>query len=183
MRVFVAVAIDELIKDELARTIERLRRSGADVNWVVRENLHLTIKFLGWVEDEPLGRLRDTLRLEAARFSPMELEFHGLGRFPPRGTPRVVWAGCRGDLAGLAGAIDRAAASIGVPAETRSFAAHLTLGRVKSAGGARDLTNQIAACAGTVFGKQTVRGVALVKSTLTANGPIYDVVETFSLAP
>jgi 2'-5' RNA ligase len=185
MRAFVALPTDEPIRDALSRMIERLRRVDADVRWVDPQSLHVTLKFLGWIEDDQLAKIRELLRTDAARFTPLQIEFHGLGQFPPRGIPRVVWAGCRGDvekLAGLAGAVERAAVAIGVEPDTRlPFSPHLTIGRVKSSRGARALAEQIAAKADEPFGRQTVASIILFKSTLTPKGPIYETIESFPL--
>lgn len=184
MRSFVAVEVDSSVKDALLRIIDRLRRVPADVRWVARENMHLTLKFLGEIDEAQAARLRELLRVETSRFAPLELEFVGLGRFPPQGAPRVVWAGCRGDvdkLKGLAAAVERTAKETGVPPEERPFSAHLTIGRVKSPRSGRALADAIAGFADDPFGKQTVRSFTLYKSTLTPDGPIYEAVERFEL--
>lgn len=179
MRAFVAIPIDEPVRDELVRAVDPLKRAGADVRWVSRENLHVSLKFLGDLDDAQADRLRNLLRAERAATRPLEVR--GLGRFPPRGAPRVVWAGCRGDLAPLARAVERAAEAVGVPPEDRDFTAHVTLGRVKSATNARALSDRIAAAADQPFGSQTLRALVLYKSTLTPDGPVYEELETFAL--
>src|ERR1043166_7801774 len=131
MRCFIGIALPDPVRGLLVRVQEALRRADADVKWVEEENLHLSMKFLGNVTDEQVARLTELLTIEAARWPAMKLTYAGVGTFPDRGDPRVVWAGATGDLeklAGLAAAVERAAEQVGVPREGRPFVAHLTLG-------------------------------------------------------
>ncbi len=184
MRCFVAVKAGEAVRRKLAEVQAALRRADADVRWVDEENLHLTLKFLGEIEEEEAGRLAGLLKEESARWPRMELEYAGVGNFPEHGAPRIVWAGCTGDvarLAGLAGAVERAAEKIGVPREGRPFVAHLTLGRVKSARNAKRLLAAIEAQRRVPVGKDAVAEFVLFRSTLTPEGPVYEPVEAFPL--
>src|SRR5437667_11373232 len=115
MRCFVAVKVGEAVRDLLGRVQEALRRADGHVKWVERDNLHLTLKFLGDLDEDRVGTLRKLLGAEAARWRRMSLEYAGIGTFPERGAPRVVWAGATGDvdrLAGLAAAVERHAEAV-----------------------------------------------------------------------
>jgi len=172
VRAFVAIDIDEPIRDALVRTTGRLPAAG--VRWV--RDHHVTLKFLGEVSDEQASRLRDLLR--AHRQAPMEIEIRGLGHFDRR----VIWAGCRGDLAALsrlAGAVDKAAAAVQVEPERFPYSPHITIGRAKSPKGARELCARLPP--DEPFGSLSVRSFVLYKSTLTPKGPIYEGVERFAL--
>ncbi|HEX7901462.1 MAG TPA: RNA 2',3'-cyclic phosphodiesterase [Planctomycetota bacterium] len=184
MRCFVAVEVPEEVRGLLVRVQEALRRADADVKWVERENLHLTLKFLGDLGEEAAGRLGGTLAAEAARWPRLRLSFGGIGVFPERGAPRVVWAGCAGDverLAGLAGAVERAAEAEGVERERHPFVAHLTIGRVKSARNEKRLRAAIENQRVVPLGTSEVAELALIQSTLTSAGPVYERVATFRL--
>jgi len=185
MRCFVAVTVADPVRDLIVRVQDALRRSDAHVTWVRREALHLTLKFLGDLGDGQVGSLRTLLREEAARWRPMVLQYAGIGRFPERGAPRIVWAGAVGDLerlAGLAAAVERHAAEVGVPAERHPFVAHLTIGRVKSDSNLQGLQKAIEDQRLVPLGKDEIRSIELIQSTLTPQGPIYEAVETYSLA-
>jgi 2'-5' RNA ligase len=185
VRAFVAIPIDEPVKDALVRAIDPLKRAGADVRWVSRETMHITLWFLGEIDSAQEDRFRNLARAEAAKSPALSIDLCGLGQFPPRGAPRVVWAGCRGPdvakLEALAGVIGNAAKTIGVPPDPHPWNAHVTIGRVKSPKNARTLSDRIAAAADQPFGSQTVRAFVLYKSTLTPDGPIYEELETFAL--
>ncbi|MBV8881904.1 MAG: RNA 2',3'-cyclic phosphodiesterase, partial [Planctomycetaceae bacterium] len=130
MRCFVAVPVAEPVRDLLVRVQDELRRADAQIKWVERNNLHLTLKFLGDVDDRQVAALKELLSAEAARWKPLHLQYGGIGTFPERGVPRVVWAGALGEvdrLAELASAVERQAESVGVPRDRHPFVAHLTI--------------------------------------------------------
>ena len=113
---------------------------------MTRESLHLTLAFLGEVDEEQAERYKALMESEAARWPALDLEYSGTGMFPPHGLPRVVWIGCRGDvakLADLAGACRRAAEQVGVPPDRHPFVAHVTIGRVKSGRNAKRLVSAV----------------------------------------
>src|SRR4051794_13752260 len=103
MRCFVAVKVPESVRELIVRVQEALRRADAHVKWVERENLHLTLKFLGDLDEDRVDSLRALFAEEATRWRPMALEYRGIGTFPERGAPRVVWAGAIGEIDRLAG--------------------------------------------------------------------------------
>jgi 2'-5' RNA ligase len=185
MRAFVAVKVADAVRGRLAEVREELRRADADVKWVDEASLHLTLKFLGWVEDEAVAKLTDLLAAEAPRWPALRLDYAGVGAFPERGAPRVVWAGCSGDvetLGALAAAVERAAEAVGVPREGRPFKPHLTIGRVKSPRNVKRLQAALPKFRDTPFGSDTVTEVVLFESTLRPQGPIYTPRAVFPLA-
>lgn len=134
MRCFVAIRFPDEINRELARHVQYLAGTDAAVRWVKQENLHVTLKFLGEVQDDEVQDVHQALSKVSC--PPLSLSFQGLGCFPPpgRGRTRVVWAGLEGDvdtLANLAKDIEEQVAPLGYPPEQRAFRAHLTIGRVK----------------------------------------------------
>jgi RNA 2',3'-cyclic 3'-phosphodiesterase len=185
MRCFVAIALPPPVRALLVRVQEALRRADADVKWVEEENLHLSLKFLWDLEDDALSRLKGILSVEALRWPALSLSYAGVGTFPERGEPRVVWAGCGGDverLAALAGAVERAAEQVGVPRERKPFVAHLTIGRVKSGRNVKRLQSAIASQCEVPLGREDVKEFVLYQSTLTNKGPIYESISAFPLA-
>lgn len=132
MRLFVAVEIPETIRTRLSL----LQGGVPGARWIRPENLHLTLRFIGEVD----GRLAGDIDLALAQIParPFEIELSGTGVFSPR-QPRVLWAGvARSEpLVALATKIEIALQRIGVPAETRKFAPHVTLGKLKTPDPAR----------------------------------------------
>lgn len=184
MRCFAALALPPSVRSLLVRVQEALRRADADVNWVREENLHLSLKFLGELEEEAVATLMGMLSLEALRWPKLNLTFGGVGTFPDHGSPRVVWAGCGGDLkalAALAGAIERSAEQVGVPREHRPFVAHLTIGRVRSNRNLKRLQSAILDQRQVPLGEGRAEEFVLYRSTLASGGPIYEPRATFPL--
>ena len=184
MRCFVAIALPAEVRKHLVRVQGLLRRGDPDVKWVEEENLHLSLKFLGDVDDEPLSTLKGLLSVEALRWPRLKLTYAGIGTFPEHGAPRVIWAGCSGDLerlAGLAGAVERAAETVGVPREHRPFVAHLTIGRVRSGRNVKHLKAALENQREVPLGSDEVGAFVLYKSTVTNKGPIYEELASFPL--
>ena len=138
LRLFVACELPDDVRDALGRLQAGLRRGDrAGLRWVRPEGIHITLKFLGGVEEGRVGEITPAL---ASAIEPFELRVRpaSLGGFPSLvagggARLRVVWVGLEGDvegLAALAGRVDAALESIGFPSERRPFAAHLTLARV-----------------------------------------------------
>ncbi len=178
-RLFVGIRLDPEIRTSLARAQDRLRRAGARVSWVRPENLHLTLAFLGDTYAERLSDLAAALDGAAAAIAPFTLDVGGLGSFGRPRSPRVVWAGIAGPPPALTTLHPRIAAALracGVPLEARPFAAHVTLGRVRSARGAEALTSALGSPMNPPpGGRLAVDRADLMRSKLGPQGPIYTV--------
>jgi RNA 2',3'-cyclic 3'-phosphodiesterase len=185
VRAFIAIDLPEPLRAALARAQHALARTGAAVRWVRPEQLHVTLKFLGEIPAPAVDALRGALREAVAGHAAFDLEVTGLGAFPVR-RPKAVWAGCCGALdrlAALQRAIDRAAQAAGVPVDAREFRPHITLGRVKTPAGVRELSAAVAACADAAFGRLPVHAVVLYRSELLPDGPRYEAIEVFACGP
>lgn len=181
VRAFIAIELPEDLKGVLAATQQELGLLGARVRWGSRETLHLTLKFLGDVERVQLVEVARAVEEVAAGWSPWEAELVGLGWFPPRAKPRVIWAGVGvgGQLViELAEAVERALEPLGFSGERRRFHPHVTLGRVRSAGDVSALTAALQAGADRRFGAFEVDGVITFESELRPEGPVHTVVAT-----
>lgn len=103
------------------------------VRWVLPDQLHLTVRFLS--ERQPAEVARWVAQLPRLRWDPMALELFGTGHFPPRGAPRVLWAGVRdpAPLLRLRQELDRWLVALGVSASRERYRPHLTVGRIAGA--------------------------------------------------
>lgn len=137
MRLFVAVDLPATVKDELGRVIERARPSMPDAKWVPRDNLHLTLSFLGEVAEERVDGIVEALRGAAGSLRPFTASLAGSGAFPTKRRARVLWIGLESDqdqLPALANAVAGALEPLGFPREARAWTAHLTLARLRTPG-------------------------------------------------
>ena len=172
MRTFIAVELPETVKSAIGNYIDSLCGLIDNVKWVAPANLHLTIKFLGEVKESDIKGISDCVSKTASESSPFVMGLSHIGFFPSRRNPRVIWLGADGGeecLIDLFHDLENHLDELGFDRESRTFSPHLTIGRVKRHERTTvpdDLPE---------FGPVTfdVDSVALIKSTLTPQGPIY----------
>ncbi|MEM0294788.1 MAG: RNA 2',3'-cyclic phosphodiesterase [Candidatus Korarchaeum sp.] len=179
------IAIDVRDPDVIAKILniqEELISSNAKLKPVERENLHLTLKFLGNVEENRLDIIKKIMDDVLRGFQPFEMELISVGAFPTVSRPNVVWIGAgegRDSFIRIAAELDRALSRLGFPREKREVEPHLTIARVKGSIG--NLPEVIRRLSDARVGYITVEEVKLKKSTLTPEGPIYGDLHTVSL--
>jgi 2'-5' RNA ligase len=173
VRAFVAILLTEQIRERLAAEAERLQPLARDIAWVARDNLHLTLKFLGGVEAGRLDRVAIVLAEAAAGLAAFDLEVRDLGAFPSATRPRVLWAGIGAgatQAAALAVRLDTALGPLGFASESRPFSAHVTLARVRVP---RPNPPLAAALHGGMLGRQHVDHASFMRSELWPGGARY----------
>src|SRR4029077_10563798 len=135
MRLFIALDIDDPIRERIARFVDEIRNLSPDARWVKLESLHVTLKFIGEQRDEHGEKVKQALKGVSAATT--EIKFHGYGFFPTPKSARVFWIGMESgpQLAQLAAAIDERMANLGIKKEDRAFSPHLTLARAPGGSG------------------------------------------------
>lgn len=185
MRLFIAVWVNEEIREAVLDLLGRLSLQAEGVKWTPREQLHFTLKFLGEQRPELVKGLLPVLE-EAGRQEPVfSLSLGRGGVFPTWQDPRVLWLGPeqgKRELCSLTQKISREITDHRLlpderGKENRSFSPHLTIGRVKSPAPVFDRALLTAG----IQGRMTVDGFSLVESILTPKGPVYQEVQRFSL--
>jgi 2'-5' RNA ligase len=155
------------------------------VSWVGTDNLHVTLKFLGDVEDQRTEEIGASLSAAVADIDAFDIALRGLGAFPTPVRPRVIWAGVgagEGSLAAIANAVERRLAPLGFPADARGFSAHVTLGRVREPRRDPALTEALARAASLDLGASRVDRVVLMRSQLSRGGARYSELAVASLS-
>ncbi len=182
MRLFLALMLPDDLRETLGVLVRTLSKADAQVKWVTWQNIHLTLKFLGEVEEERLHQVHEVSRLAAKGVRPFQLKAEGVGAFPGVRRPKVIWVGLTPSsrLTVLYGRIEDGFRSIGFPAEKKSWSPHLTIGRVKSNRNIRRLEAELSQA---VFHPYTflVDGIHIVRSTLRPEGPLYDTLKRIPL--
>jgi 2'-5' RNA ligase len=188
VRLFVAVELAEDTVRAAADTAAVLRReidSKLRADWVPPQNMHLTVRFIGHVDDERVPPLVQALtpRLEVPPFS---IRFGACGVFPPSGPPRVIWIGITEGLRSLAAMhaeFDRRLQPFGFEPERRPFSAHLTLARIKDApkGSGALVREQLRRVAPAAPASQTTRAT-IFQSRLSPKGARYEALAYAPLA-
>lgn len=176
IRTFVAVLIDNDIRRRIAEVQSRLKQLAPDVKWVAPENFHITLKFLGNVDEAVMPDIISAVEEGTQGFSSFDLGISGAGAFPNPARARVVWVGStdgREKLADLVRSIDKQLTELGFEKEDKPFKAHVTIGRVKTSRFLRTLAEGIGKVDADNLGSQRVSGVAVMSSELGREGPTY----------
>lgn len=176
MRTFISIELSDSIKDSLAQAQSHLKYAGADVKWIEKGNIHLTLKFLGEIDEKKCEEVKITLDKIAGETRPFEISIKDIGAFPKIEFPRVIWVGLDKGAAEskiLAEKIDDALSKIGFQKESRPFTAHLTIGRVRSSKNKSALQDKLQTTSLAPGPLSLVLAVILFQSTLTPNGSIY----------
>ena len=186
IRAFIAIDLPDDVRVAIDDAQARLKQAhvGVKVSWAKVENLHLTLQFLGYIEEEVVEKIGSALQSVAAQHPPFEVQVFGTGAFPDKNRPRVLWVGCddsQGRLAALAGAVQSAMRSLGFEPEQREFSAHLTLGRVRAPRPDAALTRALDSFKDTAFGALRAEAVHLFKSELHPEGSRYTKLSTHVL--
>jgi len=184
MRLFVAIPVPDDIKQYARMMRNELGRARPDIKWVEYENYHLTLKFLGEVEGKKLAAIKRNLQLAGDSVPPFNLSAGGIGFFPNRMRPRVIWMGIKGELDQaefLADRVDAYLADMGFEPEN-NHRLHLTLGRIRSDNGLQSMLNIL----DKMHGKDKLRSFRvehfhLVESILGSAGPEYVKLEKITL--
>ena len=175
MRLFVAVEIDDALKDKIVGLQTKVLEPA--VKLVERQNLHITLVFLGNVPDEQVLKIQTALR--EVKMAPFDVEIGGVGTFPSSGRRiNAVWVDCKGPLAELAAKIDEALKPLGFTRD-KTFVSHLTIGRVKRR--PERLHAVVEGLKAIPIGRQRIDRFVLKRSTLTPKGPVYEDVEIYKL--
>jgi 2'-5' RNA ligase len=175
-RTFIAIPLPHSVIAALEEAQRQLAAAGADVRWVERENLHLTLKFLGQVEDRHVTTVCTVAQQAAGSVEAFDFDVRGLTSVPPSGQMRMVWAGVADDtgkLAVLHDQLDSGFAGMGFQEETRDFRPHMTLGRVKGGRNITQLRSAVSRYVATDFGPCPADELVVFSSQLAPSGPIY----------
>ncbi len=175
VRCFIAVeCIDDDVVSGIRRVQGALESTGAHLKHVETENIHLTLKFLGEIEQHKVDEV--TTIINGISFDPFSFKVEEVGVFPNHNRPTTIWAGITdgvSDLAMVNEEVDSKMAKLGFERERRRFQPHLTISRVKSGKNKDLLVEELLAVKDTVFGVINVDRISLKKSVLTPQGPIY----------
>jgi 2'-5' RNA ligase len=180
VRSFIAIDLPASVRAELTSLEDKLKaRRHPFVKWVDPENMHLTLKFLGDVASDSIPQIVEAMSRAAKSYSTIKLEVAGTGAFPNWQRPQVVWVGVGGELDrlnSLQKGLESALSPMGFPTESRTFSAHLTLGRLRDRVTPDDrrrfaeFAQKVELTASLSF---EVNGIRLIRSQLTPAGPIY----------
>src|SRR5215471_1239748 len=183
MRLFIALDIPEDVRERLREYVERVRIYAPEARWTRLESLHVTLKFIGEVNDAKVQEVKTALTHVTAQ--PFQVDFKEIGFFPNPRSPRVFWAGVTASdaLPQLASAIEGSVEKIGILREKRAYHAHLTLARAPETGASRQcfrlLQERIEAETSPQFGTMTAQEFLLYQSQIMRGGARYTKLQRF----
>ena len=184
MRLFVALDLPDVVRQEFRELIARLKKDCPGARWVRPEGIHVTLKFIGYTDDKNFDSICAALA-PVRPDQPVEMELRGLGFFPNERRPRVLFCEVEASasLARLAGDIDGALEPLGVARETREFVPHLTLARIEpgkiSPGEVQKLVRTAQELEGKGFGSTRETEFYLFESILKQTGAEYKRLRAF----
>jgi 2'-5' RNA ligase len=185
IRTFIAIDVEKPVHDRLIALQEKLAKSAGDVKWVEPENLHLTLLFLGEVDEREVPKVCSAVADVCEKHSPFAMTLEKVGCFPNARRPRVVWAGLGEgvqQICALHDDLEPPLLDLGCyRREERKYTPHLTLGRLKPEKVTFKLSEAIAKNQTWQGGTTTVREVLVMSSQLSPNGPTYAVMSRAKL--
>lgn len=185
IRTFVAICLDEGIRDRISEAQEHAKKLASNVKWVQPGNFHVTLKFLGDVTPDKLAVVQSAVDQAASGITAFDLNISGMGVFPTPRRPRVIWVGvkeCCQQLVDLAGSIEEAMAREGFEKEQKPFRSHITIGRVRESKPTPGLVEGLQEIDSEDIGVQRVDCITIMESVLRSGGPIYTPLSVHKLA-
>ncbi len=183
MRCFIAINLDDSLRKEIDKYIGELKAGNRDVRWVPPENLHITLKFLGETPEDSVKEISEKLSSVAAHHKPLRIKLHGVGVFPDRKRPRVIWIDLL-DAEGLLKIkeqVEKVIITLGFNEENRSFSPHLTIGRIRELKDRGRLLKDVETLKDKDFGNIDVKKISLMRSDLKPTGAQYTALAEFNL--
>lgn len=170
LRAFLAIPLPAALQQDIASLQSELSGELPGIRWTRPDTVHLTLHFFGDIHADALEKIRASMLSVKLREKAFQVDVLGLGAFPDRHRPRVVWLGLTPTepLRSLQQACQEELARSGFPAEARAFAPHLTIGRFR--GHAPDLSTLFAGQAGRNIGCLPIGQLVLFESRLLPGG-------------
>lgn len=184
IRAFIAVNLNVEIREFISSLKNCFNSEEFKVKWVEKNNLHLTLKFLSYISPDQIKLVSLSLKEITNQFNPFLLKLSSdIGVFPTYQAPRIVWVGIKegtNELIKLYNSIEILLHKRGFSKENKKFSSHITIGRIKYIKDKNNLIN-ILEDINVKCISQEVKSIELMESKLTPSGPIYSILDTFTL--
>lgn len=186
IRSFLAFDLPPEIGEVLSRVYGEVSRSSLDVRWVRAEGIHLTVVFMGDIQESDISPVGEQISGVCSRYGPFSISLKSMGCFPNSRNPRVLWVGVEGDLERMSrfrNEIQRKLVSFGIQEEKRDFRPHLTLGRFKKPGkNAAETEKLLLNYKGLTSPACSLKEFIFFKSDLRAGGAVYTKMRSWPLS-
>lgn len=176
VRAFLSIDIDDdALLSRVSQIQQRLDQQAAKMKIVEIHNIHFTLRFFGDTSIAKIDQIRE--QLNRIEIKPFEITVGGVGAFPNKKRPRVVWIGVtqqEQQVRELKLEIDSLLQSVGYKPERRKYTPHATIARIRHVKDTGVIARNLDELADESIGTMTISGFNMMKSTLTPSGPIYD---------
>lgn len=174
VRLFVAIPLPAELQNKLTEMQQHFKPLARTAKWVRAEGIHLTLKFLGYVDPDRIPDITQSLKDVASRHGAVSVQAAGCGFFPNSRRPNVLWVGVHSDRLGeLQRDVEDAMAALGFEKENRAFSPHLTLARFRETHGLTPLILETEKQKDAVLGEFTAGEFVLYESILHREGAEY----------
>lgn len=183
MRTFLAIEIDDYIKNKINDTQKIIQeKKSAKIKYVETNNIHLTLKFFGEINEKQLKDIVEVINKTIAKYKKYSLKIVNVGAFPNIYRPRVIWTGIKDNniTSNLIEELDEEFSKLGFKKE-KEYVPHITIGRVKDIKDKNEISNTLKVLKKQYHGKMNVKKIYLKSSKLTSDGPIYKNIKEFEL--
>ncbi len=177
MRTFLAIEVPQHLRKKVDSRIQEEKAKSLPIRWVAFQNLHITLKFLGEIDDKKKDEIIPVITEIGKRYTPFTVRLEGMGCFPNQKNPRVLWIGVAEGaeaLSEIAHELEEKLSQIGFKKEKR-FHAHLTIGRIKQPCNIDDILHR-----NITTESFPVKAITLFKSNLRPDGPVYEELKKFT---
>ncbi len=185
IRSFLAFELPPAIKNEVARISVEVKKTGLDAGWVKPDNIHLTIVFMGDVNEKAIPEIISSIDNSVSKHKPFNITLGGMGLFPDIKRPRVLWLGLNGEverLGALRDDLQKPLEAYGIEQEKRAFRPHLTLGRFRKQVKDRDTLKKVIDEYRDILEPDGVLNeLILFKSELKPGGSVYTRIHSWPL--
>ena len=175
IRAFLSIDIDnDSLLSQIQKVQQKLDLTAAKMKIVRRDNIHFTLRFFGDTSSSRLNEIQTCL--DKIEVHPFEVEIGGIGSFPNKRRPRVIWVGIthnESEVLSLKSKVDSALAEIGYQIE-KKYTAHATIARVRFVKDPLRLAENLESLANESLGRMNIDRIRMIKSTLTPTGPVYE---------
>mgnify|MGYP001567170522 FL=1 len=177
IRTFIAIDLCDEFKETIALIQRDLKELDLDISWVKRDNLHLTLKFLGNVAPDKIPSVIETFQSTFKNFPSFTVELADLGAFPRVDKPQILWVGLKEEtsvLQNIADSVENNFTPLGFSKEASAFEPHITIGRLRSNKNTSLLSDKLRNYTFPSGIRQEMTCATLYKSVLSSQGPSYE---------
>lgn len=181
VRCFLAIDLEDSIKEDFLKVQDEFKMIDSNVKYVESENLHLTLKFFGDLDEDEIKSLKLAIKEVLNNFKSFDVNISSVGAFPNSNYIKVIWVGVKSKyLLKLQKDLDKEFELLGFKKE-KNHVSHITIGRVRGSKKINDLKNKINKLKDVKLKSTHIKEIKLKKSKLTRQGPIYSDIEVFKL--